>query len=80
MIGFMTKLTMFAPSQLVSTATTPLLSNTIRIAAMKLPINMAGKAHLNRTSSSAAIKLPLQTPVPGKGMATKMMRPKVPYF
>lgn len=76
-VGTETSLTL---SQLASTVTTPLLSNIIRKAAIRLPTRMAGKAHLSLTSSKAAIRLPLQTPVPGKGMATKIIRPKAPYF
>lgn len=41
---------------------------------------MAGNAHLIRISRSAAIRLPVHTPVPGKGMATKNKRPQAPYF
>lgn len=69
-----------ALSQLASTVTTPLLSNMIRTAAIRLPTRMAGKDHLNLTSSRAAIRLPLQTPVPGKGIATKIIRAREPYF
>jgi hypothetical protein len=52
----------------------------IRTAAIRLPIRIAGKAHFNLTSSRAAIRLPLQTPVPGRGIATRMTRPREPYF
>lgn len=52
----------------------------IRMAAIILPIIIAGKAHLNRMSNKDAIRLPVQTPVPGSGMATKRISPQVPYF
>lgn len=43
-VGTDTSLTL---SQLASTVTTPLLSNMIRIAAIRLPIRISGKDHLN---------------------------------
>ena len=48
--------------------------------AMALPIKIDGNAHLNRMLSKAAIRLPLHTPVPGRGMATKIKSPHTPYF
>lgn len=41
---------------------------------------MAGKDHLNLIFIKAAIKLPLHTPVPGRGRATISTRPQAPYF
>ena len=48
--------------------------------AMALPIKIDGNAHLNRMLSKAAIRLPLHTPVPGRGIATKIKSPHAPYF
>lgn len=39
--------------------------------ATKLPKTMVGKANLILILRRAAIRLPLQTPVPGRGIATK---------
>lgn len=50
------------------------------IAASKFPINIAGNALLNRIFKSAAIKVPLHTPVPGRGIETINIRPQNPYF
>lgn len=67
--------------QLVRIVATPLLSDMTIIPASKLPNKIAGNATLNRKLSKAAIRLALQTPVPGRGgIATKNKRAKAPYF
>ena len=50
------------------------------MAAIILPIMIAGKAHLNRMSNKDAIRLPVQTPVPGSGMLLKGLVPRYRIF
>lgn len=64
--------------QLTSLNSSP-LSAMIRTPAIRFPTRMAGKACLKRISSSAAARLPLQTPVPGRGIATNRISPQTPY-
>ena len=48
--------------------------------AITMPINIAANAVLKRTLKSAAIKEPVQAPVPGRGIPTKSTSPQNPYF
>ena len=41
---------------------------------------MAGRAVRSRRSSTSATRAPVQAPVPGSGIATRMIRPMVRYF
>lgn len=50
------------------------------VPAMALPTNIAGNANLNLIFNKAAMRLPLHTPVPGKGKATNINNPHTPYF
>ena len=48
--------------------------------ARKIPQRIAGIDFLNLIPKSAAIKAPVQAPVPGSGMPTKSRIPKNSYF
>ena len=58
----------------------PKVTIVIIAAAMHTPRKMAGMAFFSRMSSTAATKAPVQAPVPGSGMATRMQRPMVLYY
>ena len=58
----------------------PLLAPIIKSPAIKLPMKIVGNVHLKRIFIRAAIRLPVHTPVPGTGIATKIRRPHTPYF
>lgn len=47
---------------------------------MRTPAVMAKKACLKPIPKTKAAAQPDQAPVAGKGMATKIANPKVPYF
>lgn len=67
---------MLYPSKIyVKIFTTPKLKSIIAMEATKLPKTMVGKANLILILRRAAIRLPLQTPVPGRGIATKKNKP-----
>ena len=50
------------------------------MAAIRTPAAMAGIARFSCMSSIAAIRAPVQAPVPGSGIATKSIRPQNSYF
>ena len=60
--------------------TAPKLKIIMHMEATRFPITIVGKAYLNLRSSSEAMRLPVHTPVPGRGIATKINSPQYPYF
>ena len=48
--------------------------------AMRTPAKMEGTALRRGMSRKAATRAPVQAPVPGRGMATKMARPRYLYL
>lgn len=60
--------------------TAPKLKVIMNMEATRFPITIVGKAYLNLKSRSEAMRLPVHTPVPGSGIATKINSPQYPYF
>ena len=58
----------------------PKVTVVIMAAAIHTPKKMEGMALFNRMSSTAATNAPVQAPVPGNGMATRMQRPIALYL
>ena len=70
----------FARSITQNSLTTPKVRAVMIPAAASSPSRMAGMASRRRMSSTEATSAPVQAPVPGRGIPTRIARPSSRYF